>query len=82
MNGKNLKKEIRLNKTYKIRNKTIKEVLDYIDNSIQILSVYNKYKYEISIIKNENKLWDVDILVTNEKNIKRTEEVVEPPTLL
>ena len=82
MNGKNLKKEIKLNKTYKIRNKTIKEVLDYIDNSIQILSVYNKYKYEISIIKNENKLWDVDILVTNEKNIKRTEEVVEPPTLL
>lgn len=71
-----------MNKTYKIRNKTIKEVLDYIDNSIQILSVYNKYKYEISIIKNENKLWDVDILVTNEKNIKRTEEVVEPPTLL
>lgn len=71
-----------MNKTYTIRNKTIKEVLDYIDNSIQILSVYNKYKYEISIIKNENKLWDVDILVTNEKNIKRTEEVVEPPTLL
>lgn len=71
-----------MNKTYKIRNKTIKEVLDYVDNSIQTLLVYKKYKYEISIIKNENKLWDVDILVTNEKNIKRTEEVVEPPTLL
>lgn len=71
-----------MNKIYKIRNKTIKEVLDYVDNSIQTLLVYKKYKYEISIIKNENKLWDVDILVTNEKNIKRTEEVVEPPTLL
>lgn len=72
-----------MNKTYTIKNKTIKEVLDYIDNSIRILSKYNeKYKYKLEIKKNKNKLWDVDILVTNEKIFKRIKESVEPPTLL
>lgn len=72
-----------MNKIYTIRNKTIKEVLDYIDNSIQILSNYgSKYKYELNIRKNKKELWDVDILVTNEKIFKRIKESVEPPTLL
>ena len=73
-----------LNKTYTIKDKSIKDLLDNLNSIIINLSkLKNEYEHRITINKNLNKLWDAEINITNEKSkIKTVKTVVESPTLL
>lgn len=73
-----------LNKTYIIKDKSIKDLLDNLNSIIINLSkLKNEYEHRIIINKNLNELWDAEINITNEKSkIKTVETVIESPTLL
>ena len=73
-----------LNKTYIIKDKSIKDLLDSLNSIIINLSkLKNEYEHRIIINKNLNELWDAEINITNEKSkIKTVETVIESPTLL
>lgn len=73
-----------MKKTYTISNKSIKDLLNQLDNAITMISKYkNKYEYNINIKRNSIGLWDAEIYVSNEKSeIKTIKAPIEPPTLL
>ena len=73
-----------LNKTYIIKDKSIKDLLDSLNSIIINLSkLKNEYEHRITINKNLTELWDAEINITNEKSkIKTVETVVKSSTLL
>ena len=76
-----------MNNTYYIKNKSIKDLLDSVDefttNIERFKLKYKDYNYTINLIKN-NKLWDAEITIKYEKqeDIKALSGAIEPPTLL
>lgn len=84
--GLNLKKKKELNNTYIVTGKTIKEVLNGIDEFTSKMNKfkekYNNYNYSVSITKN-NELWDAEIKINNEEqnNTEAFKEAIQTPTL-
>ena len=57
-----------MNKVYTIKNRFIKILLNELETAIKILNKYkNKYKYNISIKRNNEGVWNAEIYVSYEK---------------